>query len=104
MLARKGRLAFHLESRRWLEEALRVPGIEVVPLDAHTAVEADALPLPHPDPADRLIAAAALRSGSVLVTRDEKLQGLPGLQTLWPEPANLLLQLGHKGHVQTPPV
>lgn len=83
VLARKGRLAFRLDSRRWLEQALQVPGIEVVPLDAPTAVEADHLPLPHPDPADRFIAATALRLGAVLVTRDEKLQGLPGLQTLW---------------------
>lgn len=83
VLARNGRLAFRIESRRWLEEALRVPGVEVVPLDAHTAVEADLLPLPHPDQADRFIAATALRLGAVLVTRDEKLQGLPGLRTLW---------------------
>jgi PIN domain nuclease of toxin-antitoxin system len=83
VLARKGRLAFQLESRRWLEQALRVPGIEIVPLDAPTAVEADRLPLPHPDPADRFIAATALRLGAVLVTRDEKLQRLPGLGTLW---------------------
>lgn len=83
VLARKGRLAFQLESRRWLEEALQVPGIEVVPLDAPTALEADVLPLPHPDPADRFIAATALRLGAILVTRDEKLQELPGLRTLW---------------------
>ena len=83
VLARKGRLAFTTGARRWLEDALRVPGIEVVPLDGYIAVEADGLCLPHPDPADRFIAATALRLGAVLVTRDEKLQGLLGLQTLW---------------------
>ncbi|MCL6525472.1 MAG: type II toxin-antitoxin system VapC family toxin [Thermaceae bacterium] len=83
VLARKGRLAFTPGARRWLEDALRVPGVEVVPLDAHIALEADGLPLPHPDPADRFIVATALRLGAVLVSRDEKLQGLLGLQMLW---------------------
>ncbi len=83
VLARKKRLVFGLEARRWLEEALRVPGIQVLPLDAYTAVEADALALPHPDPADRFIAATALRIGAILVTRDEKLQGFSVLPTLW---------------------
>ncbi|WP_027883124.1 type II toxin-antitoxin system VapC family toxin [Meiothermus rufus] len=83
VLARKKRLAFRLEARRWLEEALRVPGIQVLSLDAYTAAEADALALPHPDPADRFIAATALRIGAVLVTRDEKLQGFSALPTLW---------------------
>ncbi|MCS7069789.1 MAG: type II toxin-antitoxin system VapC family toxin [Meiothermus sp.] len=83
VLARKGRLAFTSGVRHWLEDALRVPGIEVVPLDAYIALEADGLPLPHPDPADRFIVATALRLGAVLVSRDEKLQGLSELQTLW---------------------
>ncbi len=83
VLARKKRLVFGLEARRWLEEALRVPGIQVLPLDAYTAVEADALALPHPDPADRFIAATALRIGAILVTRDERLQGFSVLPTLW---------------------
>ncbi|RIH83325.1 Ribonuclease VapC22 [Meiothermus luteus] len=83
VLARKGRLAFTSGVRRWLEDALRVPGIEVVPLDAYIALEADGLPLPHPDPADRFIVATALRLGAVLVSRDEKLQGLSELRTLW---------------------
>lgn len=83
VLARKGRLAFSLDTRHWLEEALRVPGITVVPLDGRTALEAAHLDLPHPDPADRFIAATALRLGAILVTKDTRLQGFAGLETLW---------------------
>lgn len=39
VLAQKGRIAFSLEPRRWLEEALRVRGIGVVPLDAGIALK-----------------------------------------------------------------
>jgi len=60
-----------------------VPGIRVVPLEAGIALEAAYLDLPHPDPADRFIAATALRTGAVLVTRDERLRAYPGVATIW---------------------
>jgi len=41
------------------------------------------LDLPHPDPADRFIAATALRTGAVLVTKDERLRAYPGVATIW---------------------
>ncbi|WP_022799363.1 type II toxin-antitoxin system VapC family toxin [Thermus islandicus] len=79
----KGRIAFSLEPRRWLEEALRVRGIRVVPLDAGIALEAAYLDLPHPDPADRFILATALRLGGVLVTKDKRLRGYAKARSLW---------------------
>ncbi len=83
VLAGRGRIAFSLEPRRWLEEALRVRGIGVVPLDAGVALEAAYLDLPHPDPADRFILATALRLGAALVTKDERLREYPGVRSLW---------------------
>ena len=81
--ARKGQLTFTLEPRRWLEEALRVRGIGVVPLDAGIALEAAHLDLPHPDLADRFILATALRLGAVLVTKDERLRRYAKARSLW---------------------
>jgi Uncharacterized protein conserved in bacteria, COG3744 len=83
VLARKGRITFSLEARVWLKQALEVPGIRVVPLEAGIALEAAYLDLPHPDPADRFIAATALRTGAVLVTEDERLRAYPGVATIW---------------------
>ncbi|WP_243031427.1 type II toxin-antitoxin system VapC family toxin [Thermus altitudinis] len=83
VLSRKGRIAFSLEPRRWLAEALRVRGIGVVPLEAGIAVEAAYLELPHPDPADRFILATALRLGAVLVTKDERLRGYAKTRSFW---------------------
>ncbi|MFN3368057.1 MAG: type II toxin-antitoxin system VapC family toxin [Thermus sp.] len=83
VLARKGRIVFSLDPRDWLETALRVQGIQVVPLDAQVAVKAAYLNLPHPDPADRFILATALRLAAVLVTRDEKLRAHGGVRILW---------------------
>ncbi len=83
ILAQKGRIAFTLEPRRWLEEALRVPGIRVVPLEGGVALEAAYLDLSHPDPADRFILATALRLGATLVTKDKRLRAYPKAKTLW---------------------
>jgi PIN domain nuclease of toxin-antitoxin system len=83
VLVRKGRIGFTLEPRVWLERTLGVGGIRVVPLDAATALEAAWLDLPHPDPADCFIVATALRTGAVLVTRDERLWAYPRVPNLW---------------------
>lgn len=79
----KRRIAFSLEPRRWLEEALRVRGIGVVPLDTGIALEAAYLDLPHPDPADRFILAAALRLKAARVSRDEPLWRHAKARSLW---------------------
>ncbi|WP_240307618.1 type II toxin-antitoxin system VapC family toxin [Thermus caldifontis] len=83
VLARKGRIVFSLDPKDWLEAALRVQGIQVVPLDAQVAVRAAYLDLPHPDPADRFILATATRLAAVLVTRDGRLRSYGGVRTLW---------------------
>ena len=53
------------------------------PLDAGIALEAAHLELPHPDPADRFIAATAPRTAAVLVNRDERLRAHPKVASLW---------------------
>lgn len=41
------------------------------------------LDLPHPDPADRFIAATAQFLGCPLVTADRRLRAAPWLETIW---------------------
>ncbi len=66
-----------------IEELRRIAiesGIAELPLDGPTAILAAQLDSGHKDPADRFIAATALRHRATLVTADERLlAGLPGL-------------------------
>jgi PIN domain nuclease of toxin-antitoxin system len=56
----------------------------VKPITMEIAVIASEFPPDFaPDPADRLIAATARSEGLALVTRDEKLQASPLIQTIW---------------------
>ncbi|AEV15186.1 hypothetical protein TCCBUS3UF1_1360 [Thermus sp. CCB_US3_UF1] len=83
VLAQKGRIALALESWHWLKKALQVEGIRVIPLDVGIVLDGAYMDLPHPDPADRFIAATALRLGAVLITKDANLRRHPRLDTLW---------------------
>jgi PIN domain nuclease of toxin-antitoxin system len=52
------------------------------PLTHEIVLAALQLPLPHPDPADRFLAATASVLGLTLVTADERLLGLGDIATL----------------------
>lgn len=70
----RGRIQLAVPLRDWVEEALAVPGIRLVPLDEITAIESTLLPGdPHGDPADRLLIATARTLGVALATRDERI-------------------------------
>jgi len=63
-----------------ITDALRV---EILLITPEIAALSRSLPLPHQDPADRLIAATALIHHAPLITADEKLRGLSELHTIW---------------------
>lgn len=84
LLVRKGRLILP-DARSvsdWMRAVTALPRVRVVPLDAVVAVAADALVM-HADPADRFIVATALAADAALVTRDQLLQDLPFVTTVW---------------------
>lgn len=84
MLVEKGRLSLSLDVRDWIARSETLPFLSFVPLSTAIAVASVRLPaFPHPDPADRIIAATALSLGATLVSKDEKLRDWPGLRTLW---------------------
>ncbi len=78
MLAKKKRIEVE-----GIDEMRRIAldsGLTELPLDGPTAILAAQLDSDHKDPADRFIAATALRHRATLVTADERLlAGLPGL-------------------------
>jgi PIN domain nuclease of toxin-antitoxin system len=74
MLESKGRIELSLPCGLWVQQALAIPGLAVIPLTPEIAVESCNLPPPFQgDPADRIIVATARNMGARLLTRDGKI-------------------------------
>jgi PIN domain nuclease of toxin-antitoxin system len=81
MLARKKRIDLARPVLPWLEEALSMPKIELVPITPEIAALSATLPM-HGDPADRMIAATAIALDCRLATVDGLLCQMPELKTV----------------------
>ena len=80
LLNSKGRIRVHGDLAAWL--ARSTAHLREAPLTHEIVLVAHQLPLPHPDPADRFLAATAQVLGLTLVTADERLLGLGEIATL----------------------
>jgi PIN domain nuclease of toxin-antitoxin system len=76
----KGRIRLHGNLSEWVARA--TAPFREAPLTHEIAVAARQLPLPHPDPADRFLAATAQVLELTLVTADAGLLGLGEIATL----------------------
>jgi PIN domain nuclease of toxin-antitoxin system len=82
MLAGKGRLDLKPNPTGWVREALKRWPLKEAPLNCAIAIKSHELDLPHPDPADRFIAATALIHGLQLMTLDDRLRSAAWLPTV----------------------
>ena len=74
MLEAKGRLRFDMDCLDWIDRALSLPGISLMPLTPTICVRSCNLPIGlDGDPVDRLIVATARELQAVLVTRDKRI-------------------------------
>lgn len=74
MLAEKKRIEFNIDRMDWIELALNIPGVNLLPISPKIAIQSTRLPEEiHGDPADRILVASAHDQNAVLVTHDEKL-------------------------------
>ena len=80
LLAERGRIELPDDRAEWLE--LATAHLFEAPLTYTIAFVAHELSLPHPDPADRFLAATAQVLDLTLVTADERLLGLGDIRTL----------------------
>lgn len=78
-LVRRGRLQLEGPVNRWIDDALGVPGVRLVPVSAEAALGAARLPDSFPgDPVDRLLTAAAYHLGATLLTCDRRILDYDG--------------------------
>jgi PIN domain nuclease of toxin-antitoxin system len=66
----------------WSRRTLEQLQLHEAPVTTEVALETSGLSLAHSDPSDRLIAASAKVFGLTLVTADEKLMAVPGVEVL----------------------
>lgn len=81
MLVAKGRLRLDRPPLQWLNDALAEPRVELLPLSPSVAVHAARFAAG--DPADRIIAATSVVEGVPLVSADERIASLPGVEVVW---------------------
>jgi PIN domain nuclease of toxin-antitoxin system len=80
----KGRITLDREVLDWLEQALALPRVELLPLTPLIAVKATQLGKDFPgDPADRVIAATSLVEFAPLVTKDSEVHASGAVTVIW---------------------
>jgi len=84
-LVEKGRLTLAFPVKQWIDQALGLPGVCLLPLNPRIAVASTQLPPPfHNDPADQIIAATAREMNCPLATDDGRILAYPHIKLAWP--------------------
>ena len=83
-LVAKGRISLDRDTLDWLEAALAMRRVELIPLTPPIAVKATQLGNDFPgDPADRVIAATSILESAPLVTKDSRIRNSTAVNTIW---------------------
>lgn len=84
MLVSKKRLGLKMDVEQWIDKALQIPKVNLLPLTPSIAVLSTQLPEDlHGDPADRMIVASCLENQADLVTKDRRLIDWEFVETIW---------------------
>lgn len=79
----RGRITLDRPPLEWLEQALALPRVELLPLTPAIAVRATQLGSFHGDPADRLIVATTAVHAGTLVSKDRHIRAYAGVTSVW---------------------
>lgn len=83
-LLEKKRLGISCEPEDWINRALDLPKLRLVPLSPALAYRSTVLPQPfHDDPADQIIVATAREENATILTKDERILAYENVQSLW---------------------
>jgi PIN domain nuclease of toxin-antitoxin system len=83
-LLEKGRIGISGDPRDWLETALLMPKLRLVPLSPVIAYRSATSPqLASADPADQIIVATAQEENAVVLTKDKLIHQCEHVRTIW---------------------
>lgn len=79
----KGRLKLAKPVQQWVEDAVRLHHLTLLPLELGPAAAAGLLPWIHADPFDRILIATARHHSLAIITADETIPKYPGVKIIW---------------------
>lgn len=83
-LIEKAKLGISCDPETWMEEALDMPRLSIVPLSPRIVYRSTVLPPPfHSDPADQIIVATAREENATVITKDHRIREYTQVRTLW---------------------
>lgn len=83
-LLEKGRLGISCHPEEWIETALEMRKLRLVPLTPAIAYRSTILPKPfHGDPADQLIVSTARQENAIVITKDKRILSYKDVKSLW---------------------
>jgi len=83
-LLENGRIGITCDPEEWLNTALDMPRLQLVPLTHKIAYRSTVLPGPfHNDPADQIIVATAQENNATIITKDRKIIEYRHVRTFW---------------------
>jgi len=84
MLVAKERLRLSIDVQKWIDQALKYPGIQLLNIDPDIAVLSTRLPGDfHGDPADRFIVATCMKHNAPLLSKDRKILEWGNINVIW---------------------
>ena len=83
-LLEKKRIGISCDPEDWINTALDMPKLRLVPLSPALAYRSTILPQPfHRDPADQIIVATAREENATVLTKDDRILTYKNVRSLW---------------------
>ncbi len=83
-LLEKQRIGISCDPEEWINVALDMPKLRLIPLTPILSYRSTVLPQPfHNDPADQIIVATAREENATILTKDEKILAYKNVRSLW---------------------
>lgn len=83
-LLEKGRIGISYDPADWIDSALDMPKLRLVPLSPVIAYRSTVLPQPfHSDPADQIIVATAREENATILSKDERILSYQHTRSFW---------------------